>query len=231
MAINFIRNLIDGNIDNDAHSKFIRYGKGNYEKEELKIKVTGKNVTIQAGPDFVSVLLKLFAEFSTEEITLSGKMVAKKGQNKRFEDAGVKLIATRATTYTVEKTFSPEEFKTFIKDFEDFLFLVTLKSGSNTFKAKPKVPRPGSVLEKFVTVKWDKQFIDRIKEEFLPDFPDFKKEAVFKHWYNINDIIADEQLLQEDPLKARLAAKRKGTLKRKSVVDGLEKEEEFAFEA
>ena len=230
MSINFIKNIVERTVDADTHGKFTRFGTGNYPREEMKITFR-KNVSIVAGPDYANNIVRLFAIPNSEEVTIKGKMSAKKGQNKRFEEAGINLVASRATAYTVEHTFSADEFRTFIEDFSDFLFLFTVESGANKIKIKPKVPRPGNLIEKSVNAKLDKSYTDVVKEEFLFDCEKDVISVVFKQIYDITEIIVDEALLASNPLQARLDAKRKGKLIRTIIIDDKEETKEYPLEA
>ena len=67
-------------------------------------------------------------------------------------------------------------------------------------------------------------------EEFLFDIKtDGFKEAVIKNTYNITKIDLNEKLLKEDPLKARLEAKREGKLLREITVDGKVEKKEYVM--
>lgn len=230
MSLNFIKNIAEGTVDSETHGKFTRFGKGAYPREEMKITFR-KNVSIVAGPEYANTIVKLFARDNSAEVTIKGKMSAKKGQNKKFDDAGINLVASRATAYTVEHTFSADEFRTFVEEFKDFLFLFVVESGTNKIKIKPKVPKPGNLLEKFVNAKLDKSYEEIVKEEFLFDCEKDVVSVIFKQTYDITDIIVDETLLASDPLQARLSAKRKGKLIRTIIIDEKEETKEYPLEA
>lgn len=231
MVINFMKKIVEGKSDETTHLKFVRYSKGHFEKEEIIIKVMGKKVQVQTGYEYIDVLLKILAEHATEDVSLKGKIISsKKDITKKLADHNIEVPGKRGNKYNVEATLSPEAFKSFVYDMDDCFLLLTVTSGSNSVKVKPGLPKPGDLKEKLATGKFDMSALPDIKEEFAFDTDDFKKELRVKHFYDIDDIIVDPALLESDPLKARLEAKRKGKVIRKKTIDGAEESTEHPFE-
>jgi hypothetical protein len=223
MAINFIKNILDGNVDEITHNKFVRYGKGNFEKEEFTVKV-GSRIQVQAGFEYVDILFKILSEVITEPVTLKGEVVSTTKIADVFANFGIEPKKITGKKYTIDEELSPEKFKDFMDVFGGYFLLLKASSGDNLISTKKSVPKPGKLVEKFVTAKFEKSFFDIIKKEFLFDCDvDKFKTASITHTYKINEIIFDEALVEKDPLKARLEAKRKGTIVRKIVIDGSEK--------
>ncbi|MFP4112059.1 MAG: hypothetical protein ACLFUO_03595 [Candidatus Woesearchaeota archaeon] len=225
MAINFIKNIWNNDVDEVAHAKFVRYGKGEFVKEEFKIKA-GSKIQVWAGFEYVEVLFRMMAEVVTEPGSVKGTIVSKQDIKSKFDELGIEPKKITGKKYTVEETLDPEQFKKFVDTFSEYYMLLKAKSGNNEIKTKTSVPKPGKLVEKFASAKFDKSALDMIKKEFLFDHDGNFKEAVINHTYRIDDIIVDESLVEKDPARARLEAKRKGTLIRKSVVDGEEVTEE-----
>ncbi len=230
MAINFIKNMFQGKIDESTHLKFTRFGKGVFEKEDFIFKITGKNVQIQTGYEYIDVLIKLLADNTSEPVTGSGKIVSSKNVEDKIKENGVEIVAKRGKKYDVKFDLSPENFRKFVDEFDDCYLLLNVSSGNNQTKMKQTLPKPNKLVEKFATVKYDKSLLPVLKEEFLFDIPEFKKEVILKHTYDIKEIVVDEELIKKDPLKARLDAKRKGNLIRHKKIDGEESRVEHSFE-
>ena len=230
MAINFIRKIVDNDIDNYVHSKFTRFGKGLFEKEDFIVKLSSKNVQVQTGYEYAEVLLRILAENTSEDVSGSGKIVSSKDAEKRINDANIEIVAKRGKKYDVKFSLNAQDFKKFVYDFEDCYLLLNVTSGSNTIKMKQVLPKPNKIVEKFTNAKFAKSLLPLLIEEFLFDARDFKKQAVMKHVYEIEDIIVDDELIKTDPLKARLEAKRKGKLIRELDVDGRKEHLEYNFE-
>ena len=230
MAINFIKNIVQGNIDDATHLKFTRFGKGSFEKEDFIVKVTGKNIQLQTGYEYIDVLLKLLAYNTSESVTGSGKIISSKDVESKIKEHNIEIVGKRGKKYDIKFELGSDDFKKFVDSFNDCYLLLNLSSGNNQIKMKSSLPKPNKLVEKFATAKYDKSLLSVLKDEFLFDISDFKKEVVLKHTYEINDILVDEELIKTDPLKARLDAKRKGRLIRFKKVDGLEDTTEHDFE-
>lgn len=230
MINNFMKKLVDKNVDESTHMKFVRYSKGTFPKEEIIIKVTGKNIQVQTGPEYVDVLLKILADNTSEEVDAKGKILSSKDIVQKLKDYDVKIIGKRGNKYTVEKVFSASAFKNFVSEMDGIHLLLTVKSGLNTIKVKPSLPKPGNLKEKFAVAKFQKNLLPAIQEEFMFDGTDFKKEAKYKHTYEISEIAVDQTLLESDPLQARLQAKRKGKVIREKTIDGETERLEYNLE-
>jgi hypothetical protein len=230
MAMNFIKDVYNNQVNELAHAKFVRYGKGNYEKEEMKIKV-GSKIQIWAGFEYVDVFFRLLADVANEDVSIKGIIVSKTDIREDLVGAGIEPKKVTGKKYTIEEELSPARFKDFVDKFGGYYLLLAAKSGVNEIKTKKSVPKPGKLIEKFATVKFDKKHLDIIKDEFLFDYSGNFKEASITHTYNIQEIVVDDALIEKDPAAARLAAKRKGTLIRKRIVDGKEEVVEKDFMA
>jgi hypothetical protein len=230
MINNFMKKLVDQNVDESTHMKFVRYSKGTFPKEEIIIKVTGKNISVQTGPEYVDVLLKILADNTTDDVDAKGKIISSKDIVQTLKDYDVKVTGKRGNKYTVEKTFSAEEFRKFVHELDDMYLLLTVKSGMNIIKVKPSLPKPGDLKEKFATAKFTKDLLPNVQEEFMFEGDDIKKQANYKHTYEISEILVDEQLLATNPLQARLQAKRKGKVIREKTIDGTTERVEYDLE-
>ncbi len=229
MTFNFIKKIVDDNIDNHVHMKFVRFGMGKFEKEQFIVKVTGKNVQIQSGYEYSEVFLRILAENSKDNFDGKGRIVSSKDMQQELSEHNVEVIKKRGNKYDVEFSLSADSFKKFVYAFKDSYLLLNVVSGNNTTKMKQSLPKPNTPVEKFITVKFDKSLLPLIQEEFLFDVEGFKKVAKIKHTYVIESILVDDALLEKDPLKARMEARRKGKVIREIDVDGATETKEYNF--
>ena len=230
MAINFMKKIYENNPDEVAHNKFTRFGVGTFEREEITVKVTGKKVKVQTGPEYIDIILKIFSTLSNEDINVKGKIISTQNIEDKIKNNGLEITNKRGNKYEIEGVLSPEEFKNLLESMNDCFLLFNANSGVNKIKTGKSLPKPGKLIEKFVTGEFGKDSLDMIKEEFLYDGGDFVKEAKFKHTYLIEEIIVDDSLIEKDPKRARLEAKRKGKVIRESTIDGNENKIEFKLE-
>ena len=223
--LNFIKKIIEGQVDEETHNKFIRFGKGAYEREAFKIKVMGKKITVKAGFDYVDILLRFMAQQLTQEVEVSGAIVT---SDKSFGD---KLEArdisfdSRGKKYTIKASMSADDFRSFLEELGDTYPLLAIKSGDYKTALKKSPPKPGKLVEEFITATFAKGDLGKIMDEFLWDEDEFTT-AEIKHTVVVEDIVVPKEY-QDDFAMARLKAVRKGKLVRKVTVDGKEKETEY----
>ncbi|MFP4189514.1 MAG: hypothetical protein ACLFSL_00580 [Candidatus Woesearchaeota archaeon] len=230
MAINFMKKIYEGKPDELTHAKFTRFGIGRFEREEMTIKIMGNKIKVQTGPEYVDVLLRILAHIAKEDLNITGRVVSTKDVEERIKNNGLEITKKRGKKYDVEGSRSPEEFKKLLDDMSDCFLLFKANSGKNKIKTGQSLPKPGKLIEKFATGEFSKDSLDMIKEEFLFDTESFVKEAKFKHTYVIENIIVDESLIETDPKRARLEAKRKGKVIRECTIDGESYVKEYALE-
>lgn len=227
MAINFIKNIFEKNVDEETHHAFTRYSIGTFIKEPLLVTVT-KTVKVQAGFEYVNVLGRLFARLAQEPITVKGAIPTTQDITQALKDAGgltfekKRRFGKQGTLYVVEGVIEPDKAETVYDQLVGCYALLDLTTTNMKLKMKKKeTPKIGSPTDKFATLTLPKEHLDTVKQEFLFDHTekDFKKAEIV-HTYLIEDVVADEQLVAEDPARARLEAKRKGVLKRSVTLDG-----------
>jgi len=229
MAINFIKNIHDNAVDDNAHKKFIRYSLGEFEREEMKIKVT-KNIKIIAGFEYLDTMFHLLSEVVKEDVELSGTIVSKSDILGELSEFGIEPTKVTGKKHIIKATLTSDKFKDFVKVFSKYYLLLSVKSGTYDLKPGKSVPKPGKVVEKWLKATFEKTDLDLIKSEFLFDVKDDFKEAIVKHTYNIVDIEVPKEF-ENDPVQARLNAIRKGSIARLVTVDGSENSSEFDLAA
>ncbi len=243
MTINFIKNIVNNNndnnnkIDNHTHYAFTRYGSGEYPKEEFKIKKSAKDIKIWAGFEYTNSLLKFITSLCEGKIKINGVIITQEGieetLNKYKLDFSTKdkrgMRGLKKTEYSIEGEITRENLLKMIDELYKFYLFLDINQGERTYKVKKKaVPKIGKETDKFVSATISLSDDKSLKDEFLFDIDvnDFKEISIF-HTYKIDSIIVDEKLIEKDPAKARLEAKRKGVLIRKVVVDGVESTKEY----
>jgi len=218
--MNFIKNIKENKIDEWTHMKFIRYSPGTFEKETFKITKGSNFVQIKAGFEYLDVMFKLMADCVKDDVDINGVLVTKKDVIKDLEDMGIEILKKTGKKYTIKQTLSAAKFKEFVDKFSQYSLLFKIKSGRYSISVKKSVPKPGKVVEGFVSAKFELKDLDKIHDTFLFDWKDknFKK-AEIKHTYVIDDINIPKEF-ENDPAQARLKSIRKGKIIRTIDVDG-----------
>jgi len=235
MGINFIKNIANNKIDEQTHHLFTRYGCGEYNKDEFKIKKTSKDIKIWAGFEYTNTLLKFVVSLCDGkiEIEINGAIITQEDLeptlNKFKLDFSTKdkrgMRGLKKTEYSIEGSISKDDLLKLIEQLYKFYLFLDIKQGNKEYKVKKKaVPKIGKETEKFVNAIIDLKDENAVKDEFLFDIDskdtnNFKEISIF-NTYKIEEIVVDKKLIDSNPEKARLEAKRKGKLIRKIVIDG-----------
>jgi hypothetical protein len=230
-AKNFIHKISLNEIDESIHQKFIRFSLGEFVRESILIKKTAKALQVQTGAEYAVDLMLMCTELLADENpTLTGDGVitsSKKNLNSEIEAAGFNVKASRGKKYTVTFELTAKEFKEALEKMTDYFVLVKFTVPDVMLKMKMSLPKPGSISEKFATLKVDNKYAEAVAKNFLFDIAEgfdvtkFKSAEV-KQTFFIEDVEIPKEY-QDDFALARLHAKKKGKIKRTVIVDGEEK--------
>lgn len=223
-----IKQLFEGIKDKDLiHHKFVRFGKGSYERFFITIK-NGKNLRVKSSYDWSNDLFGIIAERIQDESEISGKIIDFHDFEKDLP-CKASSFGKRGKVYTADlkDIVSPETLRMIYEKFKTSFLLVNIKSSRYQLKCGKSLPKPGKALkDNFCSATLPAEALGEIAFGIDPKF----KEAKIKHVMNIIDIkIPDEY--KNDPAKARLNATRKGTITRITEVDGKTSETKTEFEA
>lgn len=235
--MNFIKQIAKNKADKYTHNAFVRYGPGEFEKEEFIAKKVGKNIKIWAGFEWCNSLLRFVASFCSGVVSINGTIPTTRDVKPELEKLGVdfeekRRYGKKGSKYEIKTTLPADTVRKLIDQLYDFYLMLDLKCGSYSVKMKKKeTPKIGTRVEKFVSAAIPAEHMKEFIDEYLFDcgVSGFKS-AVIRHTYKIDRILVDDKLLQKDPLLARLQAKRKGTITRVIEVDGKTIKKEYLFE-
>ncbi|MCK4670130.1 MAG: hypothetical protein KAT43_02910 [Nanoarchaeota archaeon] len=235
--MNFIKQIATKKTDNYTHNAFVRYGPGEFVKEEFIVKKIGKNIKIRGGFEWCNALLKFVASFCSGVVSVNGTIPTTRDVAPELKKLGVdfeekRRYGKKGRKYEVNTTLPADTVRKLIDQLYDFYLMLDMKGGNYSVKMKKKeTPKIGSLVEKFVSVVIPADHMKDVIDEFLFDcgISDFKS-VVVRHTYKFEEILLDEKLAAKDPLEARLKAKRKGKIIRVIEVDGKEIKKEYLFE-
>ena len=239
MAIKtFIQNCKDNNIDQIARSRFKRFSVGDFPREPIYIKITSKGSQVQTGFEYAPDLILLTIDMLGEDQNFQGEALltaAKSDPKEDVETAKFSVKLKKGKKYTLEFDLSGKDLKQAIETLGAKYALLFPKFQANDnikLKMKGSPPKPGSLKEKFCTLKVSKEYTEALLDTFIPEFKERKfKKATINIVFDIKDAIIPKEY-ENDLAMARLHAKKKGTIKRTIEIDGEEKSsEEFNFEA
>ncbi|RLJ01998.1 MAG: hypothetical protein DRP08_04955 [Candidatus Aenigmatarchaeota archaeon] len=213
--MNFIKQIFEGRADDSLHYKFVRYGRGEFERLFFTIK-KGKNLKIKTSWDFAADLFGLIAENTKEPLQVSGKIIANRDISEELPCPAE--VSKRGKLYTAEinAELTPEELMEIYRKFQKNYILLNVKGSEFKLSVGKSLPKPGKAIkEDFCKATLPIELLDEFAFDFDKDF----KEAKIVHIIKIDELIIPPEL-RNDPAKARLEAKRKGKIIRKITVDG-----------
>ena len=226
--MNFINKIFHGNFDEMVHNQFIRFGKGMYnDRAVLKI-TNGKSIKMTSGFEYANDFIEfIIAHCHDHTYKVKGTVYSKEKIESDFFSEIVKKKGFFIGE--VNQEMSKEELSEFYELFKLQYILVGIESESVVLKTNkaPHNPR-GKYKENFCSFAVDSYMRDKALEDFAFDLDDDFKKALLKHHFRIDGVDIPKEY-EDDPLKIRIYARRKGFIKRIIDQDGklLDKETEL----
>lgn len=226
--MNFLKGIFLGKTDEKSHGKFVRYGKGEYERLLFEITKGKNNFKVKSSFDFANDFVGLIANNIKEAASVSGKIIVPRDFQKEIEAiCKTASYSKRGKLYTAEISaeLSPEQLRKIYEEFSQNFLLLNIKSSEFSLKVAKSLPKPGGKIKPdFCSATLPLNLID----EFVWDVKQEFSKLIIKHVLNITDIAIPPEL-RNDPAKARLEAKRKGRILRIIEIDGKETRKETDF--
>ncbi len=228
--MNFLKLILTGRTDGAAHSKFVRYGKGDYERFLFEITKGKASFKVKSSFDFANDFIGIIADNIKDSASVSGKIIAPYDFKSEIDAiCGTSGYSKRGRLYTAEISaeLSPEQLRRIYEKFSQHFLLLNIRSNEFSLKVGKSLPKPGGAIKpNFCAASLPLNLLDEFAWDVKQDF----KKLVIKHALKINDIIIPPEL-KNDPARARVEAKRKGTIVRVLLIDGdgreIRKESEF----
>lgn len=239
--MNFIKKIVDGNVDDSVHLQFQKFSKGEFRnKAQIKAKKSGKKYNISTSAEFANELVRFVAgKLGSNSTNVTGAIVSTTNLSDRLDYKEVKQFQG-VKRYLIDKEMAGDEIISMLDEFPKNFFALTFSVGDEyKLKIKPKAPKsgkPGSkTKDSEVAPKIDfcniKTTDPSIGESFIFEKPDFK-EALITHTFFIEDLVVSDELKKSgDFARIREEAKRKGRIVRKAEIDGEDRSQEIDFEA
>jgi len=235
--MNFIKKIVDGQVDDSVHSQFTRFGKGDYKGRFLISLWKTKKVKIKTSFEFANDLVAFCSELGIEKV--SGLIRGKNDLSKfmsRSDIQGESKPKRGGAVYetTIDSQEMSQEKLQVLRD-NSTATLLDIDGADFKLKIKKKLPKPGKSADKvddgFCKLELDEKYYSKAKEEFFWDMPDAKKISI-KHEVIVNEIVVSDELkATKDFARMKEEAQRKGKIIRLADVEGKEIKKEFEFTA
>lgn len=235
--MNFIKKIIDGNIDDSVHLQFQKFSKGEFRNRALiRVKHVKEKFTINTGAEFANEFVRLVAEkLGGEKTKVTGAIVSTSDLTGEIDFKDKKQFQG-VKRYLMDKEMSGEEIIDLLDRFPKTFFALSFESEKDSLKLKikpkaPKAENPKKDGEK-LKVNFCKliTFDKKIGESFVFEKIDFK-EAEIVHNFFIDEMIYPKMEGEKDFAKIREMTKRKGKIVRVAEIDGEEMKREIEFTA
>ncbi|MCL5018395.1 MAG: hypothetical protein M1416_01355 [Candidatus Pacearchaeota archaeon] len=235
--MNFIKKIFDGKIDENVHSQFQKFSRGEFrDRAIVKVKKSGGKYTIYTTAEFANEFVQMIAEkVGSEKIKITGSII---GTNDLKGELDFKKISQfqGVKNYSIEQDMSGEEIIHLLKKFPKNFFALSFDSGKgDVLKIKAKAPKSAKPKNKDEAPNPDNCKLvttdEHIGKSFVWEKPGFK-EALIAHDFIIEEIVIPNELKSEkDFAVVREKSLRKGRIIRRAVIDGEESKKEVEFAA
>lgn len=221
-----IKKIFDKKIDEEVHSDFLKFGKGEYlDKYLIDAKKQKDKWTIKTGPEFANYFIRKLLENHTGLVKMKGVIIT---TLKLDDEIGfpIKKVGNFQGVRKIEidSEVSPIEIINLMNKYPRVFFALSFSVEGNELKIKAKAPKSGKPSTggdkgskaDFCTIKTSN---DKIIQEMFFDFPSFNVISI-RHTINISDIIYPNDVASLKPEEVRLQSKKKGILTRTTLIDG-----------
>jgi hypothetical protein len=230
-----IKNIFDGNFDDEVHVNFLKFGRGVYrDKFLLEGKKQAKNYAVKTGAEYANYLVRKHLEKFDGPVKATGVIVSTLDLRDEINFELKKVSNFQGVRkHVVATEIEPQEIFDLMDKYPKAFFALSFKGDNFLLKIKPKAPtsgKPGKEkgsgpVADFCTLKTnDKEILD----ELFFGIGDFTLIKV-RHDIEVSDIVYPTNMNELKPAEIRELAKRKGVLKRKVIVGDIEKVSEAEF--
>lgn len=233
--MNFIKKIVDKDIDEFVHLQFQKFSKGEFkDKAILKIKKSKDKYTINSSSEFATEMILAFAKkLGSKKVNVTGAIISTSDLKGKFDFNDVKQFQG-VKRYILDKEMSGDDLLKLLNEFPKSFFGLSFNiDEENKLKIKDKAPKSGKSgnNEEAPVANFCKLITnyDDLGRSFLFEKPNFKS-AEIKHNFVIEDIVIPDYLKNEkDFAIIREKALRKGKIIRFTDVDGVKDKKEYDF--
>jgi hypothetical protein len=228
-----IKKIFSGVFDEEIHSDFLKFGKGEFKDKYL---IDGKKQAdkwvIKTGPEFANYLVRLGLEKAKGKVKITGVIVSTLKMDISISKDLKQFMGIKQ--YKVDTEVEASTVLDLMKQFPRAFFALSFILPDFELKIKPKAPKSAkpSTSEKepkaeFCSLKTTDEKI--VKELFFD--VSFVKEVAIKHIVKIEQIVYPKDFAKMKPEDVREQSKRKGVIVRQITADGKSEVKEASFEA
>lgn len=207
----FIKKITLKKVDSESKRYFLRFGKGGYKgRFTISLEIGTEKIKVRTSYEFANDLVKFVNELN-DQLKFSGKILTR-------EKIAGKIGRKKAGLIVYEvNDCNPSEYP------NAYYYLLDALGSDVSLKIKKGLPKPGQdeskIDDRFCALDLNIKYLKQLKEAFFWDIQEGKK-AIIEHEIFIEQIEMPKG--ENDPVKIRENAIRKGKLIRKINIDGKE---------
>jgi len=231
-----IKKIFEGNFDEEVHSAFLKFGKGEFKDKFLvEAKKQKDKFVIKTSHEYANFFVRACLENVQGKIFVRGVIISTFDLRDEIDFEIKKISNFQGVRKTlIETEIDAEQILSLIEKYPRCFFGLSFKTQKNELKIKPKAPKSGKPSSRskdkpqadFCSLKTnDKEIVN----EILFDVQNFKEVSV-SHIIKIDNIVYPKNIQNMKPEEIREKSKRQGELIRKVVVDGQEDIKREGFE-
>jgi hypothetical protein len=228
--MNFIQKIFLGRSDETVHTQFIRFSVGDYyPRAVMKIK-TGSTAKVVSGFEYGNDFVRFIADNVLGEITVKGKIYAKKDFTSQFTESKEKKKGFFIGT--IDKKIQAPQLSKLLGEFDaDTYFLLNINGNDFDLKISQSPHNPkGSYKDNFCKFSLSRELAKKAIKEYAFDIDKEFKEASIKHRFLIDNVEVPKEF-EKDLALARIMAKRVGKVIRELNYDGKDEKKEGKLNA
>lgn len=231
---NIFKKIFLGEVNEDVHNEFVKFSRGVFnDKYLIESRKQKDKFVIKTGYEFANYFVRKCLEKINGEVQIKGVIVTTLNLRNdiKFEISNVKQFAG-VRQYIIESKVKSDDILELMKKYPKAFYALSFSTADCELKIKAKAPKSGKSSNKnknepkadFCSLKT--KDLEIIKDLFF-DFPDFK-DIKIKHTIQIDSVILPPN--ENDPVKIREMARKKGKVIRIIKIDGREEKKEKEFE-
>jgi hypothetical protein len=229
-----IKKIFSKIFDEEIHSDFLKFGKGEYRNKYLiDAKKQKDKWIIKTGPEFANYLVRAGLEKANGRVSITGVIVSTLQLDIAISKDLKQFMGIKQ--YKLDGEFDSSKILEIMDKYPRAFFALTFSLSDYELKIKAKAPKSAKPSTKgesdpkaeFCTIKTTDE---KIASEIFFNVPSFKEVSI-RHTIQIDQIVYPKDFAKMKPEDVREQSKRKGKIIREVIIDGKSEKSEADFEA
>ncbi|HEX54696.1 MAG: hypothetical protein DRO94_02430 [Candidatus Altiarchaeales archaeon] len=236
--MNFLKEIFMGNQNQDyIHDRFVRYGRGKFSGPKIRIK-KNMHIRLEGTYEYVNIIGELIAKNSRNSgnFSVRGEIISKYDFRDFINDIALRYHKKRELFHArINSTIESEKLMEIYSKLKHAYILLDLTSDDKKLrlKTKKKLPKPGTIDEKFFSAILPPSLMGVVEDEIIlmdSNLDSNPGNVTITHQYLIEDLIIPDKYVN-NPKLARINARRVGKIVREVEINGKKFKSEYELNA